>query len=145
MKRRGFLKGAAVVAGAPLIAQAQQSLPTTANTPATPAVRPPSTAERAAETTASADVPMKGLAYLLEALAKLRTEQPDAHLVIVGEPRPASSAAKTLERLGLEGAVSFRPRVSDAELDAIPLRRHEWHGEWNYTVLPARHTPESIS
>ena len=67
-------------------------------------------------TTASADVPMKGLAYLVEALAKLRTEQPDAHLVVVGEPRPASPAAQTLERLGLEGAVTFRPGVSDAEL-----------------------------
>ena len=20
---------------------------------------------------------------------------------------------------------------------AVPLRRHNWHGEWNYTVLPA--------
>jgi len=65
-------------------------------------------------TTASADVPMKGLVYLLEALAKLRTEQPEAHLVVVGEARPASSAA--VSRFGLEGAVSFRPGVSDAQL-----------------------------
>jgi len=28
-------------------------------------------------------------------------------------------------------------RVSDRELVAVPLRRHDWHGEWNYTVLPA--------
>jgi hypothetical protein len=28
-------------------------------------------------------------------------------------------------------------RVSDRELAAVPLRRHGWHGEWNYTVLPA--------
>jgi hypothetical protein len=27
-------------------------------------------------------------------------------------------------------------RVSDRELAAVPLRRHDWHGEWNYTVLP---------
>jgi glycosyltransferase involved in cell wall biosynthesis len=67
-------------------------------------------------TTASADVPLKGLAYLLEALAKLRTERPEAHLVVVGEPRPGSVAAQTLERLGLEGAVTFRAGVSDAEL-----------------------------
>jgi len=67
-------------------------------------------------TTASADVPLKGLSYLLEALAKLRTEQPGAHLVVVGEPRPASVAARTMERLGLDGAVVFRPGVSDAEL-----------------------------
>jgi len=26
--------------------------------------------------------------------------------------------------------------VSDEDLAAVPLRRHAWHGEWNYTVLP---------
>jgi glycosyltransferase involved in cell wall biosynthesis len=67
-------------------------------------------------TTASADVPMKGLAYLLEALAKLRTSLPDAHLVVIGEPRPESTASQVMDRLGLDGAVSFRPGVSDAEL-----------------------------
>jgi glycosyltransferase involved in cell wall biosynthesis len=67
-------------------------------------------------TTASADVPLKGLAYLLEALAKVRTDEPAAHLVVVGEPRPASDAARTIEQLGLEEAVTFRPGVSDAEL-----------------------------
>ena len=33
-------------------------------------------------TTASADVPFKGLLPLVESLAKLRTERPDAHLVV---------------------------------------------------------------
>ena len=27
-------------------------------------------------------------------------------------------------------------RVSDREVAAVPLGRHDWHGEWNYTVLP---------
>jgi glycosyltransferase involved in cell wall biosynthesis len=67
-------------------------------------------------TTASADVPMKGLAYLLEALAKLRTSLPEAHLVVVGEPRPESAAWHAMERLGLDGAVTYRPGVSNAEL-----------------------------
>jgi glycosyltransferase involved in cell wall biosynthesis len=67
-------------------------------------------------TTASADVPLKGLVYLLEALAKLRSDEPGAHLVVVGEPRPAGDTARTIERLGLEGAVTFRPGVSDAQL-----------------------------
>ena len=35
-------------------------------------------------TTASADVPFKGLLPLVEALAKVRTERPEAHLVVVG-------------------------------------------------------------
>jgi len=67
-------------------------------------------------TTASADVPLKGLAYLLEALAKLRTEMPEAHLVVVGAARPASAASAAMVRLGLEGAVSFRSGVSDTDL-----------------------------
>ena len=25
-------------------------------------------------------------------------------------------------------------KVSDAELAAVPLRRHEFHGDWNYTI-----------
>ena len=38
-------------------------------------------------TTASADVPFKGLLPLVEAVAKLRTEHPEAHLVVVGRLR----------------------------------------------------------
>jgi len=26
--------------------------------------------------------------------------------------------------------------VTDKELDALPLTRHEWHGDWNYTLHP---------
>ena len=41
-------------------------------------------------TTASADVPLKGLTSLIEALAKVRTERDDAHLVVIGQPRDKS-------------------------------------------------------
>jgi hypothetical protein len=27
-------------------------------------------------------------------------------------------------------------KVTDAELAATPLRRHDWHGDWNYTIEP---------
>ena len=27
-------------------------------------------------------------------------------------------------------------KTSDAELDAVPLTRHDWHGDWNYTIHP---------
>jgi glycosyltransferase involved in cell wall biosynthesis len=58
-------------------------------------------------TTASADVPMKGLVHLLEALAKVRTERDDAHLVVIGRPKPKSRIPGVIERLGLSGAVEF--------------------------------------
>jgi len=28
-------------------------------------------------------------------------------------------------------------KVTDAELAAVPLEPHDWHPDWNYTVLPA--------
>jgi glycosyltransferase involved in cell wall biosynthesis len=58
-------------------------------------------------TTTSSDVPMKGLAPLLEALAKLRVERPDAHLVVLGRPREGSTIPGLVDRLGHGGAVRF--------------------------------------
>jgi glycosyltransferase involved in cell wall biosynthesis len=58
-------------------------------------------------TTASADMPLKGLAPLLEALAKVRTEREDAHLVVIGEPKRKSRIPALIERLGLSGSVEF--------------------------------------
>jgi glycosyltransferase involved in cell wall biosynthesis len=63
-------------------------------------------------TTASADVPMKGLTPLLEALAKVRTERADAHLVVIGRPKDRSRIPALIERLGLDGAVDFVSGVS---------------------------------
>ncbi|MEU3601944.1 glycosyltransferase family 4 protein [Streptomyces sp. NPDC006798] len=67
-------------------------------------------------TTSSADVPLKGLVYLVEALAKLRTEHPGAHLVVVGKRAEDGPVARAIERYGLGGAVEFVKGVSDAEL-----------------------------
>ena len=27
-------------------------------------------------------------------------------------------------------------KVSDKQLAAVPVRRHQWHGEWNYSIFP---------
>jgi glycosyltransferase involved in cell wall biosynthesis len=67
-------------------------------------------------TTASADVPFKGLLPLVEALAKLRTEIPHAHLVVVGKLRPESPVAAAIRRLGLGGAVRFESSISDERM-----------------------------
>ncbi|MFF7436585.1 glycosyltransferase [Streptomyces sp. NPDC008122] len=67
-------------------------------------------------TTSSADVPLKGLVHLVEALAKLRTENPDAHLVVVGKRAEDGPVAQAIERYGLDGAVEFVKGISDAEL-----------------------------
>jgi glycosyltransferase involved in cell wall biosynthesis len=80
-------------------------------------------------TTASADVPLKGLVPLLEALAKLRTER-DAELVVIGKPRPESRVGDTIERLGLEGSVRFVSGVSDERLV-------ELYAEASVAVVPS--------
>jgi glycosyltransferase involved in cell wall biosynthesis len=79
-------------------------------------------------TTASADVALKGLAYLLEAMAKLRADGRDLRLTIIGRPKPGKSM-DLIERLGLAPYIDFVSGVSDerivelyseAELAVVP-------------------------
>jgi glycosyltransferase involved in cell wall biosynthesis len=67
-------------------------------------------------TTSSADVPLKGLVHLVEALAKVRTENPAAHLVVVGKRADDGPVARAIARYGLADAVEFVKGISDAEL-----------------------------
>jgi len=64
---------------------------------------------------ASADVPLKGLPELIEAVAKVRTERP-AELVVVGSARPGGPAGRAVDRLGLAGAVRFVSGLSEQAL-----------------------------
>jgi glycosyltransferase involved in cell wall biosynthesis len=66
-------------------------------------------------TTASADVPLKGLIFLVEALAKLRTER-DVELVVIGKTKRDGPIARAIARFGVEDAVSFHSGVGWAEL-----------------------------
>ena len=67
---------------------------------------------------ASADVPLKGVRTLLEAVAKLRTER-DVHLVVVGRPTPGGPTEKLLDSLSLHDAVRFVKGISDEELATL--------------------------
>jgi glycosyltransferase involved in cell wall biosynthesis len=64
---------------------------------------------------ASADAPMKGIATLLEAFAKLRTER-DVELVLVTKPVPGGRTEQLIERLSIGDSVRFVHGVGDAEL-----------------------------
>jgi glycosyltransferase involved in cell wall biosynthesis len=79
-------------------------------------------------TTASADVTMKGLRYLLEALAKLRTER-DVSLVVIGREKEGGPSSRLLDELGLRDIVTFVTGVpeqriielySEAEVAVVP-------------------------
>ena len=63
-------------------------------------------------TTASADVPLKGLMPLLEAVAKVKTER-SVSLTIVGKPRSGSKVASRVAELGLQDVVTFATGISD--------------------------------
>jgi glycosyltransferase involved in cell wall biosynthesis len=65
--------------------------------------------------TTSADVPLKGLVHLLEAVAKLRTERP-VRLTVVGTARPGGPAEAALDRLALRDAVRFTGPLPEADL-----------------------------
>jgi glycosyltransferase involved in cell wall biosynthesis len=65
-------------------------------------------------TTASADVALKGLSYLLEAMAKLRTER-DVTLTIIGKPR-AGHSNDLIDRLGLRPHITFVSGVTDEQI-----------------------------
>jgi glycosyltransferase involved in cell wall biosynthesis len=78
-------------------------------------------------TTASADVALKGLSYLLEAMALLRKDR-DIRLTIIGKPRPGHSM-DLIDSLGLRPYIDFVSGVTDerivelyaeAELAVVP-------------------------
>lgn len=69
-------------------------------------------------TTASADVPLKGLRYLIEAVAILRStgSLKDLHLVVMGPTKQESPVQRLVERLGLGDRIRFVGKVSTTEM-----------------------------
>jgi glycosyltransferase involved in cell wall biosynthesis len=67
---------------------------------------------------ASADTPMKGIATLLEAFAKLRTER-DVELLLVSRPKPGGQTQRLIDRLAITDSVRFAHGMSDTQLAAV--------------------------
>lgn len=67
-------------------------------------------------TTASADVELKGLKFLLEAMAKLRAERDDLSLTVIGRAKEGGPSAKLIERLGLADHIQFVTGVPDERI-----------------------------
>ena len=64
---------------------------------------------------ASADAPMKGIATLLEAVAKLLTER-EVELLLVSRPTEGGRTERLVEKLGIGDRVRFVHGISDADL-----------------------------
>ena len=59
-----------------------------------------------------------------------------------------STIAATTTRTGLRvhaeldtGSYATGAKISDAQLAALPLTRHDWHPDWNYTLAPRASAP----
>jgi hypothetical protein len=59
-----------------------------------------------------------------------------------------NSIAATTTRTGLTVHAELDPgsyhtgiQISDQQMDALPLTRHDWHGDWNYTLRPEPSAP----
>jgi len=66
--------------------------------------------------TASADQPLKGMKYLIEALYLLKEEYPQLTLLVVGKPREDGYIVKLIKRLHLQDRVQFVSGISTEAL-----------------------------
>ncbi len=62
--------------------------------------------------TNSSDVPLKGLFYLLHAVAEIARTR-DIRLVVVGTPKKNGGITRLIRRLGIGGLITFTGRISD--------------------------------
>ena len=67
-------------------------------------------------TTASADVPLKGLDFTLQAVARLKEDYPQLKLVIIGEPRPGGHTERLIKRLQIVQNISYKSNLTRHEI-----------------------------
>jgi glycosyltransferase involved in cell wall biosynthesis len=81
-------------------------------------------------TTASADVPLKGLEYLLRAIASLEVQYPDIELLVVGKLKEDGVTAQLIEDLQLGPRLKF---VSGIETDELV----RYYAEASIVIVPS--------
>jgi len=65
-----------------------------------------------------------------------------SHDVIVSAIAATTTRAGLTVRAGLDpGSYPEGVKISDEQMAALPLDRHDWHGEWNYTLRPEPPAP----
>jgi glycosyltransferase involved in cell wall biosynthesis len=72
--------------------------------------------------TASADVPLKGLDYLLKAIAEIRDDYPQLKLIVLGKLKQDGETARLIERLGIRDLMTFYSGLSSDEVAALYAR-----------------------
>jgi len=66
--------------------------------------------------TASADIPLKGLRYLISAMPSVLKDYPECTLSVIGRAKAKGETAKQIQRLGLESKISFHSELSELEI-----------------------------
>ena len=67
-------------------------------------------------TTASADVPLKGLDFTLHAVARLKEDFPELRLVIIGAPRSGGHTERLIKRLQIDQNILFKSNLTKNEI-----------------------------
>lgn len=80
--------------------------------------------------TASADIPLKGLDFLLKAIAILIPRFPDLNLVVLGAPKPGGHTEGLINRLNLNDAVTFVNGLTTEEINY-------YYAEASIAVIPS--------
>lgn len=80
--------------------------------------------------TASADAPLKGLRYLLQAVAHLLPHYPQLELLVIGKPRPGGPTDLLLDELGIRSRVLFASGITTERLV-------EYYAESAIAVVPS--------
>ena len=70
-------------------------------------------------TTASADVPLKGLDYSLKALKDLKSDFPDIHLVVIGSIKEHGHTQRLINELDLKDSVYFQSNITKAQITEL--------------------------
>ncbi len=73
-------------------------------------------------TTASADAPLKGVHYLLQALALVVKEIPTTKLCLLGRLKPGGETEQLIDTLELRDFIEFHADVSDQEMVSLYAR-----------------------
>jgi glycosyltransferase involved in cell wall biosynthesis len=67
-------------------------------------------------TTASADVPLKGLDYSLKALKILKKDNPNIHLMVIGSYKKGGHTERLIKELNIKDNVFFKEHISKEEI-----------------------------
>lgn len=70
-------------------------------------------------TTASADVPLKGLDYSLKALKVLKLDFPEMHLIVIGSIKENGHTQRLINELDIEDSVFFKSDITKAQITKL--------------------------